>query len=79
MADILLHYHRKKSANIYLGDNRDIALNRLHKLVKRLSLHDGQLQRYDMVIRQYPLLGHTELVPEKILTEELSSICLIEK
>lgn len=49
-----------------LTDNRDIALNRLQRLVKRLSHQEGLLQRYDTVIRQYLLLNHAEVVPKVV-------------
>lgn len=64
ISGILLRYRGKKSEIIY-SETTMIRLSRPSKLVKRLSRHDGQLQRFNQVKRQYPLLGHMKLVPEK--------------
>ncbi|XP_037506909.1 uncharacterized protein LOC119382991 [Rhipicephalus sanguineus] len=55
----------KEDRKHLLGDNRDTAINRLHKLVRRLSQHDGLMEKYDTTIRQYWQMGHAEVVPER--------------
>ncbi|XP_037564648.1 uncharacterized protein LOC119444302 [Dermacentor silvarum] len=57
---------RKEEQKQLLGSNRDTALTRLQKLVKRLSMNEGLLGRYDAVIRQYLELGHAELAPQNV-------------
>ncbi|XP_037515323.1 uncharacterized protein LOC119391742 [Rhipicephalus sanguineus] len=55
----------KEDRKHLLGDNRDTAINRLHKLVKRLSQHGGLTEKYDTTIRQYLQMGHAEAVPDR--------------
>lgn len=56
----------KEDRKHLIGDNRDIAVNCLRKLVRRLSRHKGLLERYDTVIRQYMSHGHAEVVPKNV-------------
>ncbi|XP_037579782.1 uncharacterized protein LOC119462509 [Dermacentor silvarum] len=57
---------RKEEQKQLPGSNRDTALTRLQKLVKRLSMNEGLLERYDAVIRQYLELGHAKLAPQNV-------------
>ncbi|KAH7959143.1 hypothetical protein HPB49_008726 [Dermacentor silvarum] len=56
----------KEDRKHLIGDNRGIAVHRLKKPVSRLSRHEGLLQRYDTVIRQYMSHGHAEVVTENV-------------